>query len=121
MATSISAAFVLRTLERLKAIADHVGAEELAGFLTAKGVPRGTPWFLGTYLDDVRQYMPADPEPVCAACGEEMDEARADRRYCSARCRQRAHRSRVTDNRARDRQSATNNRIGDASAGPKAA
>jgi hypothetical protein len=33
---------------------------------------------------------------ICAECGRQF-EGRADGKYCSATCRQRAHRSRVTD------------------------
>jgi endogenous inhibitor of DNA gyrase (YacG/DUF329 family) len=34
----------------------------------------------------------------CATCGTEFKPARRDARYCSPRCRQKAHRQRVTDN-----------------------
>lgn len=117
----ITAAFVLRTLAHMERIADRVDNEQLAAFLIRNSVPKGTPWSLSTYLDDVRQYMPEDPYPVCAECGGDWDESRADRRYCSARCRQRAHRKRVTDNPVLGGQAVTDHPVRDASTARKAA
>jgi hypothetical protein len=37
------------------------------------------------------------PKPVCAGCGKKFESKRNDARYCSARCRQKAHREAVTD------------------------
>jgi predicted nucleic acid-binding Zn ribbon protein len=37
------------------------------------------------------------PELHCAVCGKAFTPARADARTCSAACRQKAHRQRVTD------------------------
>lgn len=113
----VTAAFVLRTLAHLNRIADaRIGHEQLAAFLIRHGVTKDTAGSLGQFLTDVAYYMPDDPVPVCAECGGDWDEARADRRYCSTRCRQRAYRKRVTDNLALGGQAVTNQRSGDASA-----
>jgi hypothetical protein len=86
---------VRHAVKRLALIFRRLDDEWLAEGLTALGVARDAVGFVGHCLVDVAEMMPEDPVPLCAACGTEMDDARSDRRYCSPRCRQRGHRSRV--------------------------
>jgi hypothetical protein len=69
---------------------------------------RSEVYFVGTYLDDVWQInreAEKAAEPRCCECGRSVREwkddsggyARSDARYCSAGCRQKAYRKRVTD------------------------
>jgi hypothetical protein len=111
--------FVLRTLARMMAMANQVTAEEFAAGLCELGVPRETPWFLSTYLDEVKHYMPEDPVPTCPECGRDWDHARRDRRYCSPKCRQRAHRKRVADSKPPQQGSRNKGEVRDASLVPQ--
>jgi len=49
-----------------------------------------------TYAKRRQELIAARPASICA-CGRKIESKRADARYCSARCRQEAHRKPVTD------------------------
>jgi hypothetical protein len=88
--------YVLRTLARLNGIAHKIDAEDLAPYLR-----RDLLRYLSLYLSDVDEYAgKLPPKRRCFECGHELDcfayKARSDARYCSPRCRQKAHRKRVT-------------------------
>jgi hypothetical protein len=70
--------------------------------------------FVGQFLLDLHELYrkpEEDAEPRCCECGDfihynfkDRGIARSDARYCRPACRQKAHRKRVTANRAGDRQ-----------------
>jgi hypothetical protein len=89
---------------------DRVDAEKLANVLVAHGFDFDDAdeiGGLGQYLSDVREFMerlrPEQKQP-CGVCGcdirRETDCRRPEVRYCSAACRQRAYRARVTARQA---------------------
>jgi hypothetical protein len=62
-------------------------------------------WSVGELLDDIgRELADLRGKPHCRQCGNDIndkrgddeEDARTDARYCSAKCRQRAYRKRVT-------------------------
>jgi hypothetical protein len=93
--------FVLRTLTRLKRIADKVPAEQLAAALVPRHLQRERFLYLSTYLRDIVDYAEKfAPKQQCCECGKEFQSplynVRSDARYCSRGCRQKAYRKRVT-------------------------
>jgi hypothetical protein len=62
----------------------------------------GEVWFVGTFLDDIGRELAdrrVEPKRICAECGNDDADRlydRSDSRYCSAKCRQKAYRKRVT-------------------------
>lgn len=97
-------------IRRATKLAWTVQAEELAAFLVAGGHDSGTidVAFIGTYFSDVWHYMDKlkPPQPKrCAECGDDgADMDRANMRYCSPKCRQKAYRKRVMDKTLRVQQ-----------------
>jgi hypothetical protein len=98
---------VLRTLARVEALGKLGRNEDVAAAL-APHVRGGRIQGLGEFLVDVAYYMKKiqteeqyDPCRKCAVCDREMDSERANVRFCSPKCRQRAYRERVTDNQPR--------------------
>jgi hypothetical protein len=102
---------VLRTLARVEALGRLGGYEDVAAALSPH-VEGSRIQALGEFLDTVAHYMKKiqtteqyDPRPKCIECGDDIEydltvheNYRKDVRYCSARCRQRAYRKRVTEN-----------------------
>jgi predicted nucleic acid-binding Zn ribbon protein len=53
------------------------------------------------YAQRRQEVLAVKPPAVCAVCGKGFKSKRADSRYCSDRCRQKAHRKSVTDKSSR--------------------
>jgi hypothetical protein len=96
---TIGLRYVLRTLGRLKRIANKVPAEQLAAALQPH-LHSERLSYLSRYLSDVAEYANQAAKRQCAVCGLELDSriysVRSDARYCSPGCRQKAYRKRVT-------------------------
>jgi hypothetical protein len=97
---------VLRTLARVEALGKFGHYEDVAAAL-APHVNGCRIQGLGEFLDTVACYMKKlqtaeqyDPCRKCAVCDREMDSGRANVRFCSPKCRQKAYRKRVTENQA---------------------
>jgi hypothetical protein len=94
-----------RLLRRAKNLAFKIETKDFAEYLVARGYDSESAeaGFVGQWFDDVWQYMQKLKLPqtrICAECGDEDADrlyARSDARYCSAKCRQKAYRKRVTD------------------------
>lgn len=104
MRRTVDLQWVRRTLARVQWLIDRVDNEQLAAVLVAHGTTNDVDdvQSIGEYLCDVAEFMkrlrPEQPRP-CAVCGSEIrdnDVERPEARYCSAACRQRAYRARVT-------------------------
>ena len=52
-----------------------------------------SPSVVELYIDGVEVHLERAPQHVCQQCGRSFRAERKDARYCSPRCRQRAHRS----------------------------
>ena len=105
----VSLGSALRTLARLRTVA-HVPAEDLAAALHPHLKAQHL-IALAQYLEGVGKRMWLDPKQSatrkkCAVCGSEFEHkilnggvqlqfVRADARYCSAKCKQKAYRKRV--------------------------
>jgi len=62
-----------------------------------------------------KELLAMRPPAICAACGEGFKSKRADGRYCSDRCRQKAHRKSVTDKKTYRRSTlSSRDKLGDA-------
>ena len=93
----------VKTIERLAHKYDH---EALAAALLkdCSRKDREAVAFVGLYLHDVwREHLRGPDQaswPRCYECGRDIErpdgDPRADARYCSPKCRQRAYRKRVT-------------------------
>jgi predicted nucleic acid-binding Zn ribbon protein len=92
--------YVLRTFDRLRRIANRIDAETLAELL-AKHVGWDRIAYPAQFADDVncymREYIQKHPNRHCIECGTPLNclYDRADARYCSPACRQKAYRKRV--------------------------
>jgi hypothetical protein len=90
----------VRTLAKLAhKYRDEDFIESLGRYATVK--QEGEVWFVGTFCDDIgRELHERLVESRCRQCGGDIcnddRDVRADAQYCSAKCRQKAHRSRVT-------------------------
>lgn len=111
MAKQITIESVLRTLTRLQMVR-HAPAEDLAAALS--------PYFKAQHLIEVASYLERvgarmytkQSKKKCAECGGTLDSTivdgrerqlrfvRADIRYCSVKCKQKAYRKRVMPSRA---------------------
>jgi hypothetical protein len=92
----------LRTLARLRTLVHRQSYEELAELLLSYGLHPGDVLHLSTMLEGAADHMAKlnkRTKRKCLECGEEIDwdfgTARADTRYCDARCRQKAYRKRL--------------------------
>lgn len=99
MRRTVNLRWVLRTLARVEWLFNRVDAEKLACAIGAQSDRLGG---LGQYLLDVAEHakrLHPEREQPCVVCGRDIrdaDVSRPDARYCSAACRQRAYRARVT-------------------------
>jgi hypothetical protein len=91
-----------RLMRRAQKLMSKVREEDFADYLVARGYDSGV---VGPseFFSDVWYLMHkrAPPPPrICAECGNDSADRlydRTDSRYCSAKCRQKAYRKRVTD------------------------
>ena len=97
---------VLQTLARVEALGKLGCYEEVAAAL-APHVNGCRIQGLGEFLVDVAYYMKKlqteeqyDPCRKCVVCDRDIDSERANVRFCSPKCRQKAYRKRVTENQA---------------------
>ena len=98
---------VLRTLARVEAL-EKLGRYEDVAAALAPHVNGMRIQGLGEFLDTVACYMKKlqteeqySPSRLCVVCDRDIDSERANVRFCSPKCRQKAYRERVMDNRPR--------------------
>lgn len=130
MRRTVDMRWIRRTLERVEWLANRAGAEKMAEVLIKHGAGLDDTdeiGSLGQYLLDVSECMkgvlPTRQEQPCVVCGKDKwikDIDRTDARYCSAACRQRAYRKRVTARTARRTAKPSQSAVRDTSCGPSA-
>jgi hypothetical protein len=105
--------FVLRTLARVQMMTrldEKLLAEQLIEEYGSGSKAWGIVVSAGDYLEGVAEaiknkighdacYARPGGDPNCPQCGEKVERDRADARYCSDRCRQRAYRLRLKKRR----------------------
>jgi predicted nucleic acid-binding Zn ribbon protein len=98
---------VLRTLARVEALGKLGRNEDVAAAL-APHLNGCRIQGLGEFLVDVAYYMKKiqtqeqySPSRLCVVCDRDIDSERANVRFCSPKCRQKAYRERVMDNQPR--------------------
>jgi hypothetical protein len=107
---------LMRAVRTLSKLAQKYREEDVAAALLKHCTRRQRPDFpfVGQFLLDLHELYrkpEEDAEPRCCECGDfihynfkDRGIARSDARYCRPACRQKAHRKRVTANRAGGRQ-----------------
>ena len=104
MPKTLSHQFARRTLARMTMLTE-VDKKQFAAAMSEMKIARTYLYSIGRWLQEIASLMPQTSS--CAECGEEMTvvilentkllKYRADARYCSRKCRQRAYRKRVTE------------------------
>jgi hypothetical protein len=93
-----------RLLLRAQKLTWKIRPEDFAEWLVGRGFDSDSAdaGGVGGYFEDVWQYMKElkpEQKRICAECGDDSADRlydRSDTRYCSAKCRQKAYRKRVT-------------------------
>jgi endogenous inhibitor of DNA gyrase (YacG/DUF329 family) len=91
-----------RLMRRFEKLLRHMSAEDFADYLIACGKDEdgccGVDFFFEVWQILHKRAPSKRPWPECAECGRHSDSLeRSNTRYCSAKCRQKAYRKRVTE------------------------